>query len=101
MEIQHDQSAAASRYGLEQLGFEGMLSTSVDRGWTGLSAELCTTVRKGVIPWRTPQSDVRICIDIRGNESLVTRRAPGVESRIIAKARYSLALSTGCAGRLD
>ena len=66
-------------------GFEGMLSSSADRGWSGLSAQLCTTVRKGVIPWRTPQSDIRICVDIRGNESLVTRRAPGVESRIIAR----------------
>ena len=85
MEIQHDQPAAVSRYGLEQLGFEGMLSSSADRGWSGLSAQLCTTVRKGVIPWRTPQSDIRICVDTHGNESLVTRRAPGVESRIIAR----------------
>jgi hypothetical protein len=38
-----------------------------------------------VIPWRTPQSDIRICVDVHGNESLVTRRAPGVESRIIAR----------------
>ena len=85
MEIQHNQPAAVSRYGLEQLGFEGMLSSSADRGWSGLSAQLCTTVRKGVIPWRTPQSDIRICVDTHGNESLVTRRAPGVESRIIAR----------------
>ena len=85
MEIQHDQQAAVSRYGSEQYGFEGMLSSSADRGWSGLSAQLCTTIRKGVIPWRTPQSDIRICVDIRGNESLVTRRAPGVESRIIAR----------------
>ena len=85
MEIQHDQPAAVSRYGLEQYGFEGMLSSSADRGWSGLSAQLCTTVRKGVIPWRTPQSDIRICVDTHGNESLVTRRAPGVESRIIAR----------------
>ena len=62
-----------------------MLSSSADRGWSGLSAQLCTTVRKGVIPWRTPQSDIRICVDTHGNESLVTRRAPGVESRIIAR----------------
>src|SRR5882672_3045222 len=62
-----------------------MLSSSADRAWSGLSAQLCTTVRKGVIPWRTPQSDIRICVDIHGNESLVTRRAPGVESRIIAR----------------
>jgi AraC family transcriptional regulator len=85
LEIQHDQPAAASRHGLEQLGFEGMLSSSADRDWSGLSAQLCTTVRKGVIPWRTPQSDIRICVDTHGNESLVTRRAPGVESRIIAR----------------
>lgn len=37
------------------------------------------------MPWRTPPSDIRVCVDIRGNESLVTRRAPGVESRIIAR----------------
>jgi AraC family transcriptional regulator len=85
VEIQHDQPAAVIRYGLEQYGFEGMLSSSADRAWSGLSAQLCTTVRKGVIPWRTPQSDIRICVDIHGNESLVTRRAPGVESRIIAR----------------
>lgn len=85
METLHDQAAAAGQYGLEQLGFEGMLSSSADRAWSGLSAQLCTTVRKGVIPWRTPQSDIRICVDTHGNESLVTRRAPGVESRIIAR----------------
>jgi len=85
LEIQHDQPAAVSRYGLEQYGFEGMLSSSADRGWSGLSAQLSTTIRKGVIPWRTPQSDIRICIDIRGNESLVARRAPGIESRIVAR----------------
>ncbi|WP_245473607.1 helix-turn-helix domain-containing protein [Bradyrhizobium zhanjiangense] len=85
MEIRHDQPAAATRYGLEHYGFEGILSSSADRGWSGLSAQLCATVRKGVIPWRTPQSDIRIFVDTRGNESLVTRRAPGVESRIIAR----------------
>ncbi|MEH2560580.1 AraC family transcriptional regulator [Bradyrhizobium sp. AZCC 2289] len=85
MEIQHDQPAAVNRNGLEHYGFEGMLSSSADRGWSGLSAQLCTTIRKGVIPWRTPQSDIRMCVDIHGNESLVTRRAPGVESRIVAR----------------
>jgi AraC family transcriptional regulator len=85
LEIQHNQPAAVSRFGLEQYGFEGLLSSSADRAWSGLSAQLCTTVRKGVIPWRTPQSDIRICVDIHGNESLVTRRAPGFESRIVAR----------------
>ena len=72
MEIQHNQSAAASRYGLEQYGFEGLLSSSADRAWSGLSAQLCTTVRKGVIPWRTPQSDIRICVDTHGNKTAET-----------------------------
>ncbi|TWI68451.1 AraC family transcriptional regulator [Bradyrhizobium huanghuaihaiense] len=85
MDIQLDQAATATRYGLEHYGFEGVLSSSADRGWLGLSAQLCGTVRKGVIPWRTPQSDIRICFDTHGNESLVTRRAPGIESRVIAR----------------
>ncbi|MGY2904189.1 helix-turn-helix domain-containing protein [Bradyrhizobium sp. URHC0002] len=84
MEIQHHQPAAASRDGSEQYGFEGLLSSSTNRDWPGLSAQLCTALR-GVIPWRTPQSDIRICVDTHGNESLVTRRAPGVESRIVAR----------------
>jgi AraC family transcriptional regulator len=58
--------------------------SSADRSWSGLSAQLFTC-SKGVIPWRTPQSDIRICVDVCGNESLVTRRAPGIESRIIAR----------------
>ena len=85
MEIQHYQPATVLQHGLEHYGFEGMRASSVNRSWSGLSAGLCTTVRKGVIPWRTPQSDIRICVDTRGNESLVTRRAPGIESRIIAR----------------
>lgn len=56
------------------------------RTWSGLSAQLATTImRKGMMPWATPPSDIRICIDLRGNDSLVTRRAPGFESRIIAR----------------
>jgi AraC family transcriptional regulator len=84
LDIQHDQPASVSRYELERYGLGGMLLSSADRGWSGLSAQLCK-VSKGVKPWRTPQTDVRICVDVRGNESLVTRRAPGFESRIIAR----------------
>lgn len=85
MEIQHYQQAAANRYGFERFGFGGMQLSSADRGWSGLSAELCCRVNKGVKPWRTPQTDVRVCVDVRGNESLVTRRAPGFESPIMAR----------------
>jgi AraC family transcriptional regulator len=84
LEIQRDQPAAMSRHGLERYGSGEMLLSSADRGWSGLSARLCRT-GKGVKPWRTPQTDVRICVDISGKESLVTRRAPGIESRIITR----------------
>jgi AraC family transcriptional regulator len=86
LEIQHNQLATVDRSGLGLHGFEGMLPSSAGRNWSGLSAQLCTTImRKGVLPWRTPPSDIRICIDIHGNDSLVTRRAPGVESRIVSR----------------
>ena len=62
-----------------------LLLSSADRSWSGLSAELCT-VKKGVVPWRTPDSDIRICVALRTiGELTVTRRAPGIESRIVTK----------------
>jgi AraC family transcriptional regulator len=83
LEIQHNRPAV-NRHGLERFGFGGMLLSSADRGWAGLSAQICS-VGRGVKPWRTPQTDVRVCVDVRGNNSLVTRRAPGFESPIIAR----------------
>ena len=83
MEIQQKQRPAVNR---SHWDHEEMVSSWPGRNWSGLSAQLCTTVmRKGVRPWRTPPSDIRICIDIHGNDSLVTRRAPGVESRIVSR----------------
>ncbi|WP_316396262.1 AraC family transcriptional regulator [Bradyrhizobium sp. 33ap4] len=91
MEMQSEQPAAAGRY--EQWPHRGiwdrdcpgqLLLSSTDRGWSGLSAELCT-VRRGVGPWRTPQSDIRICVATRSNQATLTRRAPGIESQIVAE----------------
>ena len=91
MEMQPEQPAAAGRYepwphrGVWEHVCPGkLLLSSADRDWRGLSAELCTA-RRGVIPWRTPQSDIRICIAGRSNEAIVTRQAPGIESQIIAR----------------
>jgi AraC family transcriptional regulator len=61
-----------------------VLLTSTNRGWSGLSAQLCS-VSKAVIPWTTPQSDIRMCVDVRGNKSFIARRAPGIESRIVVR----------------
>ncbi|MGY8662821.1 AraC family transcriptional regulator [Bradyrhizobium sp. UFLA05-109] len=59
-------------------GLTKLLSSSVDRGWSGLSAELWAH-DKGVIPWRGARSDTAICVGIRGPKgSLITRRASGM-----------------------
>jgi len=90
MEMQAEQQATAGRYepwphrGVWERDCPGtLLLSSADRGWSGLSAELCTA-RRGVGPWRTPQSDVRICVATRSKQTIVTRRAPGIESQIVA-----------------
>jgi AraC family transcriptional regulator len=69
--------------GAEKYGSAGLLLSSADRGWSGLSAEL-RNHSKGVIGWRSPQSDTEICVDVCGNGSLVTRRAAGIEDRRVA-----------------
>jgi AraC family transcriptional regulator len=62
----------------ESHGRTRLLSSSADRGWSGLSAELWAH-GKGVVPWRGAPSDTEICVGIRGKiGSLVTRRAPGI-----------------------
>jgi AraC family transcriptional regulator len=93
MEMQPKRPTAAGRYepwphrGVWEEDCPGkLLLSSADRGWSDLSAELCT-VRRGVVPWRTPQSDIRICIAVRSNETIVTRQAPGIESQIVAGRR--------------
>ncbi|WP_439374737.1 helix-turn-helix domain-containing protein [Bradyrhizobium sp. DASA03120] len=91
MEMQSEQAPAAGRY--EQWPHRGvwarecpgkLLQSSADRGWSGLTAELCTA-KRGVGPWRTPQSDIRICVATRSNQTILTRQAPGIESQIVAE----------------
>ncbi|WGD49344.1 AraC family transcriptional regulator [Bradyrhizobium sp. CB1650] len=91
MDVRQEQAAAAAHnepwpyydfWGKH--GPVNVLLTSMNRGWAGLSAQLCS-VSKAVIPWTTPQSDIRMCVDVRGNNSFIARRAPGIESRIVVR----------------
>jgi AraC family transcriptional regulator len=62
-----------------------LLSSSVNRGWSGLSAEL-RSHGKGVVPWRGAPSDTEICVGIRGREgSIITRRSSGILDRTVAR----------------
>jgi AraC family transcriptional regulator len=76
--------AAARRYGNEKYGPAGLLASSADRGWSGLSAEL-RSHSEGVIAWKNTQPDTEICVDVRGNGSVITRQGGGIFDRTVAK----------------
>jgi AraC family transcriptional regulator len=61
-----------------------LLLSSTNRGWSALSAEV-RAHGKSVIPWRGTQSDIEVCVDIRGNGSVVTRRASGIVDRVVTR----------------
>jgi AraC family transcriptional regulator len=71
-------------HGFEKYGPAGLLASSADRGWSGLSAEL-RSHRDGVIAWKNPQPDIEICVDIRGNRSVITRRGGGIFDQTVAE----------------
>src|SRR5882757_1567618 len=75
---------AACRSGVEKYGSAGLLVSSADRGWSGLSAEL-RSHSDGVIAWKSTQPDTEISVDMRGNGSVVTRRGGGIFERTVAE----------------
>jgi len=90
MELQAKQPTVEGRYearpprGVRKPVCSTLIASSADRAWSGLSADLCAA-EKGEIPWRTPQSNIRICTVVRSNKTIVTRQAPGIESHIVAE----------------
>jgi AraC family transcriptional regulator len=79
-----DQPMAVRRYGDEKYGSGGLLVSSADRGWSGLSAEL-RSHSDGVIAWKNTQPDTEICVDICGNGSVITRQGGGIVDRTVAE----------------
>jgi AraC family transcriptional regulator len=77
-------SRLISQYAVEKYGTAGLLASSADRGWSGLSAEL-RSHSCGVIAWENPLAETEICVDVRGNGSVITRRGPGISDRTVAK----------------
>jgi|ERR1700722_6609349 len=71
-------------HGVEKYGSAGLLASSAGRGWSGLSAEL-RNHDAGVITWKNTQPDTEICIDVRGNRSVVTRRGSGIFDQTVAE----------------
>jgi AraC family transcriptional regulator len=77
-------SVPTRRYGAEKYSTGGLLISSAERGWSGLSAEL-RSHSAGIIAWKSTQPDTEISVDMRGNGSIVTRRAGGIFERTVAE----------------
>jgi AraC family transcriptional regulator len=75
---------AVCRYGVEKYATVGLLVSSADRGWSGLSAEL-RSLSDGVIAWKNTQPDIEICVVICGNGSVITRQGGGIVDRTVAE----------------
>ena len=66
-------------------GSTKLLSSSANRGWSGLAAELWAH-GKGVVPWRGAPSDTQVCIGIPGGlGTRITRWAPGFSDQAVAQ----------------
>jgi AraC family transcriptional regulator len=90
MEIRQEEPEAAGRNkpqpycGFWKSHWSKLLLSSVNRGWCGLSADL-RSHSQSFFPWRSPQTDTHITVDISGSESLVTRRATGIVDRYVSR----------------
>jgi AraC family transcriptional regulator len=87
----------AVRAGADKYGATGLLLSSADRGWSGLSAEL-RSHSNGIVAWKFTQPHTEVSVDIRGNGSVVRRQGGGIFERTVAE-RGTIWLSP--AGMLD
>lgn len=77
------ESGLNPEYAVEKYGADGLLASSADRGWSGLSAEL-RSHGDGVIAWTSRQRETELCIDVSGSGSVITRRGDGIADRTVA-----------------
>ena len=87
-EIGHPRVSSADSepggYGTGKYGSTGLLVSSADRGWTGLTAALFQH-GSGILSWKNTQPDTEICVDLRGSPSVVTRTGGGIIDRTVAE----------------
>ena len=78
-----DESIGVREHRFKEYGAEGLIASSVDFGWSGLSAELRAHGR-GVIT-KSTKAETEVCVAICPSNSLVTRLTAGVVDRTIAE----------------
>jgi AraC family transcriptional regulator len=70
------QPTTSGERSFNKYGVAGLLASSATRGWSNLAAELRS--HSGTVAWNNPQPDAEICVDVRGNRSVITRRMDGI-----------------------
>ena len=83
MDSMGDESIGVREHGFEKYGAEGLIASSVDFGWAGLSAELRAHGR-GVLT-KSTKPEAEVCVSICPSNSLVTRLIGGVADSAIAE----------------
>jgi AraC family transcriptional regulator len=78
-----DESIGVREHEFEKYGAEGLIASSVDFGWSGLSAELRAHGR-GVIT-KSTMPETEVCVAICPSDSVVTRLIGGVVDRALAE----------------
>jgi len=78
-----DESIGVREHRFEKYGAEGLIASSVDFGWSGLSAELRAHGR-GVIT-KSTMPETEVCVAICPSDSVVTRLIGGVVDRALAE----------------
>ena len=78
------EAVGAHKYWHEKFGAHGLLASSADLGWSGLSAELRRHDR-GQITWKTVRPEAEICVAVCPSTALVTRVTGGIVDRTMAE----------------
>jgi AraC family transcriptional regulator len=82
--ISQEKPILVQGHGVQKYDPAGLLASSADRGWSGLSAEL-RSHDDGVIASKGMRSDTEICVDVHGNGSVITRQRAGRCDRTVAE----------------
>jgi AraC family transcriptional regulator len=84
MDSSGKKSLGSSENGSEPYGTQGLLASSADLGWSGLSAELRSHA-PGEITWRSARPEREVVVAICPSNTRVSRLGGGVEDRMIAQ----------------
>lgn len=95
-------SVGPLEFGAKKFGTQGVVASSSDLGWSGLSAALRTHER-GVIEWEGAPPETSVCVAMCQSNSLVTARlGGGAEDRtIVQRGRIWLTPRGLQGGRID